>query len=140
MGQNMFQKTSHNSGKQVWKASGQIPEVTHPSDKYATFMRQETATLRETIQREPKQQNNIVHSSFQLFKRKCMPYAKYTNLSVTACINSSTRSSYAWPLILLCLNPMQRGSFSNSCQRTEKKFQFQIKRFSKKHNRPFFFC
>lgn len=36
-----------------------------------------------------------------------------THLSVTACMNSSISSSYSFPLILLCLSPMYRGSSSN---------------------------
>lgn len=33
-----------------------------------------------------------------------------THLSVTACMNSSINSSYSFPLILLCLSPIYRGS------------------------------
>lgn len=36
------------------------------------------------------------------------------HLSVTACMNSSINSSYSLPLILLCLSPIYKGSFSSA--------------------------
>lgn len=44
----------------------------------------------------------------------CTVATRGTHLSVTACMNSSIRLSYSFPLILLCFSPMYSGSSSSA--------------------------
>lgn len=46
-----------------------------------------------------------------------------THLSVTACMNSSIKASYSFPLILLCLSPIYRGSSSSVWTRNHSAHQ-----------------
>ena len=70
--------------------------------------------LNQTVHPVPAQRHGD-RSEFKARSLQCLLLTGVsTHLSVTACMNSSIRSSYSFPLILLCFSPMYKGSSSSA--------------------------